>query len=295
MFSINAFLCALVVVGCAAAPTGAGRDAQKGRLPELGPARALEPGVLFHEVSLPGKRSAKKLWVYLPERAGGAKAPCVLIAPAGSKLVHGMRLGEGDRAEHLPYARAGFVVVAYEISGPLTGAESDEQAEAAMEAFRKAEAGVADARAALDYALAKIPQVDPARVYTAGHSSAATLSLLVAQEEPRVSACVAFAPATDLIKFLGPEFIGMVPPDYLAFLKRSSPLNAASRLRRPLFLFHAEDDRVVSIAETERFAEEVRKVNPSVTFVRAERGGHYRPMVEQGIPRAIEWLKKLAG
>jgi dipeptidyl aminopeptidase/acylaminoacyl peptidase len=132
-------------------------------------------------------------------------------------------------------------------------------------------------------------------VYTAGHSSAATLSLLVAQEEPRVSACVAFAPVTDLLKFLGPGFTGAAPPDYLDFLKRSSPLVGASKLRRPLFLFHAEDDTVVSVGESERFAEEVRKVNPAVTLVRAGSGGHYQPMVEQGIPQAIEWLRKLAG
>ena len=59
----------------------------------------------------------------------------------------------------------------------------------------KARFGVSDGLTALDAALAKYPQIDPKRVYVAGHSSAGTLALQLAAAAPdRLKACVAFAP-----------------------------------------------------------------------------------------------------
>src|SRR5262249_32872555 len=78
-----------------------------------------------------------------------------------------------------------------------------------------------------------------------------------------------------------------------AFIDRTSPINGASRLRCPLFLFHAQDDKNVPIAESVAFVNEVRKTNPNVTFVQAQRGGHYNSMIQEGIPKAIQWLKAL--
>ena len=264
--------------------------------PGLGQGRRLEPGVIFHEVKLPGRGAASKLWVYLPEGQAGTKIPCVLIAPAGSRLFHGNALGEGDRPEHLPYVRAGFAVVAYELDGPVGDDESADALLAAALLFKKAEAGLVNARAALDYALANIPNIDPARIYTAGHSSAATTSLHVAEREPRIKACVAYAPVTNVEKYLGEKALAglsSVMPDYREFIKRTSPHAGVENLRCPLFLFHAEDDENVPIAESVEFAGEVSKHNPNVTFVRAAEGGHYDSMLHEGVPKAIEWLKAL--
>ena len=265
-------------------------------LPELGKGQKLEPGIMFHEVIFPRKGAATKLWVYLPEDQTQTKIPCVLIAPAGTRLFHGNTLGSGDRPEHLPYVRAGFAVVAYEVDGPLADDPSEEAMLVAARDFKNAEAGLVNASAALDYALAKIPQIDPGRIFTAGHSSAGTTSLLVAEREPRVRACVAYAPVSNVEKFLGQNVVASlsaVMPDYPEFLKRTSPHAGFKNLRCPLFLFHAEDDGNVAIAESEEFAEEVGKSNASVTFVRAAKGGHYDAMLNEGIPKAISWLKGL--
>jgi len=62
-------------------------------------------------------------------------------------------------------------------------------------------------------------------------------------------------------------------PDFGAFIDRTAPINGAARLRCPLFLFHAQDDKNVSISESIAFVNEVRKTNPNVTFVQAQRGG----------------------
>lgn len=267
----------------------------KQALPDLGKGQRLEPGIMFYEVKFPGK-GAHKLWVYLPEGPTQSKIPCVLIAPAGTRLFHGITLGEGDRPEHLPYVRAGFAVVAYEVDGPLAQNASGKAIFKAALEFKNAEAGLVNARAALDYALAKIPQIDPSRIYTAGHSSAGTISLLVAEREPRVRAAVAYAPASNVEKFLGEDKVAAfdsIIPDYREFLRRTSPYAGAKDLNCPLFLFHAEDDKVVAISYSEDFVKEVSSHNPSVTFVRVAKGGHFSAMSDEGIPKAIEWLKAL--
>jgi hypothetical protein len=58
-------------------------------------------------------------------------------------------------------------------------------------------------------------------------------------------------------------------------------------------LFCAEDDNVTTVSDVERFAAEVKKNNSDVTFVRSPSGGHYRPMILQGIPEAIKWFNAL--
>jgi len=50
---------------------------------------------------------------------------------------------------------------------------------------------------------------------------------------------------------------------------------------------------VIAIAESEAFAEALKKTNPRVTFVRAKHGDHYDAMIEEGVPQAIRWLQDL--
>jgi dienelactone hydrolase len=274
----------------APAPTVAVKD-----LPALGPSRKLENGVLLREASWGAGLTARKVWVYLPEKPpADAKLPCVLIAPAGSTLLTGMGLADGDRAEHLPYVRAGFAVVAYSIDGPSAG-DRDEDVIQALPVFFAADAGVVNARQALDYALHNVDMIDPAHVYTAGHSSAATLSLLVAANEPRVKACVAYAPATDVEQRFPAQALRQLDravPGTKDNVAKWSPKNQVTKLTCPVFLFHAEDDTNVPIGQTAAFAETLKKTNPKVTFVRAKRGNHHDSMIKEGIPQAIKWLQE---
>ena len=94
-------------------------------LPDIGPGREIEPGVMFHEVRLPGGDKpgfAGKLWLYLPSGDHADQSlPCVLITAGASNLLKGIHLSEYARAEQLPYVRAGFAVLAYELDGALPG------------------------------------------------------------------------------------------------------------------------------------------------------------------------------
>jgi dipeptidyl aminopeptidase/acylaminoacyl peptidase len=261
--------------------------------------REIEPGVKFGEVKLTGGADTPpmRLWVYLPANApAGRKLPCVFIAGAGSPLITGMALGDGDRPEHLPYARAGFAVVAYDLDGDRPDGGGDRELLRAARQFRAAGFGLANARQAMDYALAKLPQVDPKRLYVAGHSSAATLALQVAESEPRVAACVAYAPCTDVRARLGRETLDQLDgavPGLGRDLAALSPDANAAKLKCPLFLFHAADDSNVPAEDNANFAELVRRTNKAVTYVSVPTGDHYDSMIQQGIPRAIAWLKAL--
>ena len=280
-------LCLLLAlpVGCGSQPPAA---------PPLGAAHRLAAGVTEYEVLLPrpGGRQ-EQVWVYLPD-APSRKIPCVLIAPAGSRLFHGMALADGDRAEHLPYAEAGDAVVAYSVDGPLGDNPTDAEFIEAVKRFKDADGGVADAKAALDYALAAVPQIDPKRVYAAGHSSAATISLLVAENDSRIAACVAYAPACNLPRRLGPKILGALDtavPGEASFRARFAPNARLGSLTCSVFLFHADDDSTIPAADVEEFAGMVRRTNSHVTYTHVPSGGHYDSMLQVGIPDALSWLR----
>lgn len=275
-------------------------------LPDLGPGTDLAPGIRFHEVKLGSGAGATgrgpshrgKLWLYLPAGDRPPRSlPCVLIAPAGSNLITGMDLHEGDRAEHLPYVRVGFVVVAYELDGALPNPEkpSEQELRGAIAAFADAGAGLVNARVALDFATARVPVIDPRRIFAVGRSSAGTLALLLAENEPRVAGCVAFAPAVDLATKYPPpvqkQFTQTFPPAKKLF-GQLNPRSAEADIQCPVFLFYADDD-APSAGPVHDLAERLSAAGKKVTAEHVTGGGHHDSMIREGIPRAIYWLMSL--
>lgn len=298
MHRLTALLAAaLLIAGCrppAAVPAVAGNGPPKA--PPLPKPARVEPGVVVHNVLVPHQEGSTRVWIYRPENAGKRKIPLVLIAPAGSRGFHGMKLGEGDMPEHLPFVRAGMAVAAYELWGHVESEEpTDSEMTTAATAFRLAGGGLVNARSALNYTLARVPNIDRGRIFTSGHSSAGTVSLYVAAREPRVRACVSFAPSTDVPSRLAPAFplLDQLMPGYSGFIRETSPHQNTATLRCPVFLFHAEDDGNVPISESERFASLLSRTNARLSFRRVPTGGHYDSMIRQGIPMAIRWLKSL--
>ena len=186
--------------------------------------------------------------------------------------------------------------VHYSLDGPDGDGEGSLQTVVAYKEFARAQAGVLNARHALEFALAKIPAVDPRRIYAAGHSSAATLALLTAAYEPRLAACVAYAPCTDVVKhcqeILGNPVARALLPGIREFLTKSSPKNHIAEIHCPTFLFYSEEDAVAPLADNRPFVTELEAKNPQTTLVTVANGNHYDSMIEEGIPRAIAWLKE---
>jgi dipeptidyl aminopeptidase/acylaminoacyl peptidase len=251
--------------------------------PELGAGRTIQPGILFQDATIQRGGVPMRVWVYQPEKAAG-KLPLMLVPPAGSTLIAGMDLGDGDRAEHYPYAKAGFIVVSFEIDGHVPDGAPESAMLKGARQFKDAQAGIANAKVALDFALAKVTNIDDNRIFTAGHSSAATLALLFAEHEPRIKACAAFAPVTDVEDRIGNAVVPLDRsiPGYRDFLRFSSPKTHV-----------AKDDNNVPVRQSTDFAEALKKTNSAVTLVSAARGGHYDSMLREGVPKAIQWFQKL--
>lgn len=249
----------------------------------------LEPGVEFAEVTLAdpaGTDAADTLWIYKP--TGVAQAPVVVIAPAGTSLLTGMPLGQGDRPEHMPYVRAGMIVVAYSLDGH--GETVDAMAE-----FAQSVGGVVNGRAALDVALA-LPQADTSRVFAVGHSSASSVAWLLAAHDNRVTGVVSYNGDGEgcwyqdvgLLTQLSWEWPGLVD-----FCQTTRPLSYPVNIRLPAYIFGSDDDYVVSGDDVRALAEGMRAGGVVVTEDVGSHGDHYSSMLYTGVPSAIDWMTAL--
>ena len=273
-----------------------GVDADGERSARVSPARVLEPGVLLHEMDVPVREHTSRAWVYLPRTPSATRLPCVLIAPAGTRGFHGMPLAEGDRPEHLPWVRAGFAVVAYELDGHLPDGASDEQVVEAVRRYVAAQGGYINAHNTLFHALRRFPAIDPKRVYAVGHSSAATMALYLAETYAPIRACVAFAPVCYLRERLGEDLVRTLDdqvPDFARVINFLDPKSHSGSLLCPTFLFHAADDANVPRAEIDRFLADTPPRNSRIKLVTVPSGGHYDSMIRVGIPGAIGWIRSL--
>lgn len=245
---------------------------------------------------LPLPNGAGRAWVYLPDQSAGDRIPVVLIGPAGSHLIDGMTLGDGDRPEHIPYARAGFAVVSFDIPGMPTG-DSGEAVVRAAQQFKDGDGGVINARAALALALERFPRLDANNVFVAGHSSAATLALTLCARIENLRGCVAYAPDVDLVASVG-EFGDIVEPfipGERAFIASISPIEQVDRIRSPMMIFNARDDDVVPVAAIENYVRRAEQAGVTVNRVVVARGGHYESMINEGIPAGITWMRAHMG
>jgi dipeptidyl aminopeptidase/acylaminoacyl peptidase len=259
----------------------------------VGPTSQIEPGVSWHEFDLPGGDGSRKLWIYTPSIPPTGKLPCIFIAPAGSTCLTGNAFTPDDQPEHMPYVHAGFIVVAYSLDGNLAQNANDYQFQTAAAAFSAAHFGLDNEQAAVAYSLRTYPQIDTHRLYVAGHSSAGTMALLAAENDPRIAACVAYAPVGDLASRYSQSDIdkfSSVIPNCQDVLSEASPLTNASRLHCPVFIFHADDDDTVLTSNVSTFMNELHKTNDRIYYASVPTGGHYYSMRNQGIPEGIYWL-----
>ena len=244
-----------------------------------------------------------QLRLYLPVGTHDERGlPCVLVTEAGTSLLHGSQApGFQNDVEFQPYTAAGFAVLGFSLDGTVLNSDraSDAQFASAYQQFRRSGAGTVNVRNAVEFLINKVPQVDPNRIYIAGHSSAATLALLAAEHEPRLKGCIAYAPATDVVarlkSVIDNSAASRLLPGVADFAKQSSPLTHVSNVGCPVFLFHAADDSNTPVADSRRFAELLKANRKTVEYVEVPTGDHYDSMIQQGIPRAIPWLKQLAG
>lgn len=161
-----------------------------------------------------------------PVVPGGKPAPAVLF------LHGGFDLGAGHWAMTRPFRDAGYVVLVPSLRG------ENGQPGACSLCYDE----VADVLAAAE-ALAARPDVDPARLYLAGHSVGGTLTLLTALASGRFRAAASFSAAPDMAEWSRgrPELIPF-PPDRPGEFRARSSVAFATGFRCPVRLFYGEDE-----------------------------------------------------
>lgn len=263
--------------------------------PALSPPLEIAGGVQLHVMTIGGRGPAfpMQLRVYFPPgEHAPASLPCVFVAPAGRSLIHGMALTDEDIYEHLPYAQAGFAVVAYELSGAAPDGATDEQLAPAVQTFMQTGGGVANAEIAVNFALQRLPQVDASRLYCAGHSSAATVALHVAAADERIAGVCAYAPICDVAGEFAKSHVdpSNIAPGLDAFLTAASPINHVNEFHCPMFIFHSDTDERVPKDDNETFVTRLLQAGKQAVLIESPRGQHYDSMINNGIPQGIKFL-----
>ena len=275
--------------------------------PQLGqPQRFGDTGIVWHPIELRRQaRTALKLSVFIPKGTHADKSlPVVFEAPAGTPLLHGASIEYPQPdTEFLPFTEAGMITVSFDIDGampsrvtPADGAIYMRLLSKAYSDFVDSDAGVDNGKLAIDFVLARLPMADPKRLIIWGHSSAATLSLLLASKDPRISKCIALAPVTDLKPRFG-DILVQEPamakflPGLNNYIVSGSPITYISKLRCPVFIAHAKNDDNEPFKGTKDYVDALRKAGGKVDFLELEREGHYEPLLNAAVPKALEWLK----
>ncbi len=200
-----------------------------------------------------------------------------------------------------PFIQAKMMVACYSIDGWIPNLEPGSreymrQLPRAFQEFAQSQAGVTNGQVAIQRVLSSFPEVDPQRLFTTGHSSAATLSLLLASKDSRISKCLAFAPVTDLKN----RFEGILDEPGMArllkgieqYLDFGSPTSYVDKIKSKVWVAHARDDDNVPHTESDKYCQALRTKHRSVEFHSVPTGGHYADFLNATIPAGIEWLQK---
>ena len=217
------------------------------------------------------------VYSFTPKSLGARKAPLLI-------LIHGYVHGSFDRFySHIlrELLQQGYVVIAPEYRGSTGyGAEL-------YNAIDYGGGEVEDVKAARDWAVENLPNVDPARVGVLGWSHGGYLTLFQAFNYPDAYA-VAYAgvPVSDLVQRMGykgsgyqdtiTEFIGKSAADDPAEYRRRSPVNSVGKLRIPLLIHTNTIDEDVNVMEVQHLIEALKAAKKDFEYkiYDAAPGGH---------------------
>lgn len=149
----------------------------------------------------------------------------------------------------------------------------------------KREDSVKDIGALLDW-IATQPDLDKDRILVTGGSYGGYMSLAVATNySNRIRAAIDIVGISNFVTFLEKtegyrrdlrrvEYGDERDPKMREFLLKISPVNNASRINKPLFVIHGQNDPRVPLQEAEQIVAIVRKNNVPVWYLMAKDEGH---------------------
>ena len=264
------------------------------KYPDIKQGKVIEGDILLNKVKLNVPViGSMELKIYRPVNQKGPR-PVIFIAPAGTNMLTGSDFVEADSPEHIPYAKAGYIVVAYSLPGAVTEKMSEEKYNDSVATFFNSRMGIVPALLSIDYTVKKVPNINPQMLVTAGHSSAGAVSLQAAMCSGKITHCISYAPCSSYQSHLGKETVeelSSLDPFIKKCFDELDPLNNTKKLTVPVFLFNAMDDSIIPIKQTYAYTKKLKQTNRKVTLKIVKRGEHYNSMILQGIPQAIKWLK----
>jgi dienelactone hydrolase len=275
------------------------------QLPTIGTIKN-DPEVMVYQVAFPRGTHVSRFLVFMPTQPAKAKLPCIFVAPSATAPLYGQTIDEETVVywRYINYAKAGYAVIAYDIDGYIDQigrineatlvTQPDKLVISSLKAYKASDAGVLNAKLAIDYAVARLPQIDPDAMYVAGAGAGGTTSLMVAATDKRIKAAIAYSPTIDIPKQYSSlvETISKTVPGYKDFIDRSSPHRNIEKMNKPIFIFH--DDRLTetSLEDTTNFVALVKKNNPSISLThdRDKEFPNGDDMTSTSIKQSIEWL-----
>ena len=84
-----------------------------------------------------------------------------------------------------------------------------------------------------------------------------------------------------------------VLPRTAATIRELSPSGRVESFHCPVLLFHALDDSTIPPQSILSFRDDLLAHQKPVEYVSVPTGGHYNSMIQEGIPKAISWLKAI--
>ncbi|TWU31982.1 alpha/beta hydrolase family protein [Novipirellula artificiosorum] len=240
-----------------------------------------------------------KIWVMRPKRNKRnndqeRSYPCVFVASAGATVLTGIGMSTAEMGQYSALTRQGFVVVGYGTDGHIDETTTDRQFIDAHRRFRASMSGLVNSRNAIELALAKVPSIDPNRLYAVGHSSAAKHALLLATHDPRIRGCISLAGFADILQTADAQEqanYDSVLSDWREFAVKASPATHADSLQCPVYLYHRDGDLVVSARNSMNFAAQRSNANLPTKLVISSGSDHYTAV--RHIDTAASWLADL--
>lgn len=267
------------------------------------PRFAARDGVLVADVMLnvpagePGSNG--RLTIYKPsestaEPSVDRKLPCVLVGPpGGSPIAFVPAPADADESDLISLAKSGHVVVAFHFDGELTPADNTPERHAlAAQAFLASQAGLVNARNALDFVLARLSDVDPNAVFIAGRRNSGTLALLFAEHEPRLRGCIAWGGTPNVVLELQrrAQLTGKQPDaDEMLVAERLSPATHAAKLSCPVSLVSSSADDAAMHA----FQQQLQTLQKTVTLVVVPETQSSGPAHPEEMAAANTWISEV--
>ncbi len=221
--------------------------------------------------------------------------PCVLMAPSGAVEFAGVKSGYAPDKEQMTHAERGFVVIGFEVDGPMPsgGYSASKPVKDSFRRFHASRAGLINARNALQFALTRVPEVDPTRIYAAGFGSAGTLALLMAAHDSEIAACAVGEPVTMRgVTRSEQKYEEMLAPGARQFLRDHSPDSLTENFNCPVFIYLGNTTGAGSAGDSKAFAAALAERGG---LVESQVGGTGAVRRDHGLAARVEWLANLAG